>query len=166
MTFLPPGHYHSLPKPFDIISYRFSLAIDIGPHISLVRGDLGTHMPEIDNPSLTSWSDSSNWTQHSSLNQLPTFLPSLQPQSPSLAPYFILSFLKTRALSFFSSFSLGSGGLPDNDGCPSKSEHLASSRLLTTVLYLPTKTQPVTSCWPALTLAFLQSATTLFRNHT
>lgn len=54
----------------------------------------------------------------------------LVPESSS-APPIILSFLKTRALSFFSSFRLGSDRLPDSDVCLLESEHLASSRVLT-----------------------------------
>lgn len=113
-------------------------------------------------PHLTLGSDASNGTPPPSHNQVPIFFPSFQLLSPSLAPYLVLGFPQTKGCIVFSSFSLGSDRLPDNDGHLPESEQLASSDTSPWAAP-PAKTPPVTSCWLALMLALLQPATTFCR---
>lgn len=108
-------------------------------------------------PHLTLGSDASNGTPPPSHNQVPIFFPSFQLLSPSLAPYLVLGFPQTKGCIVFSSFSLGSDRLPDNDGHLPESEQLASSDTSPWAAP-PAKTPPVTSCWLSLMLALLQPA--------
>lgn len=113
---------------------------------------------DLGSSSLTLWSDSSNWTWPSSLDQVPTFLPRLQPLRSNLAhhrnkqPY--PHFFKTRALRFVSSFSLADS-LTMMHGFLSLSV-LPFARPPATTLPLPAEAPPVASCLPTLTLALLQ----------